>query len=133
MVNSKKTKKIIINLHRPSLLKDSSLQLAKTMQPAGPSSPRSQLTHGMINGPIPPWAARYIDLFSLQKLFFLSFLNFRFFTVIDLREGYEFVKLVREYKNGEVYDRLMQILKDYVEQRFFLISSAFFFYVKIKQ
>ncbi|KAE8124137.1 hypothetical protein FH972_019045 [Carpinus fangiana] len=56
------------------------------MQPAGPSSPRSQLTHGVINSPIPP-------------------------------EGYEFVKLVREYKNGEVYDRLMQILKDYLEQR----------------
>jgi hypothetical protein len=44
-----------------------------------------------------------------------------------LSDVYKFLDLVREYNNGEeIYDRLMQILKDYGEQRLFL-SSAFSF------
>ncbi|XP_059442540.1 paired amphipathic helix protein Sin3-like 1 isoform X3 [Corylus avellana] len=36
---------------------------------------------------------------------------------ILLRESSKFVKLVREYNNGEVYDRFKQILKDQLERR----------------
>jgi hypothetical protein len=39
-----------------------------------------------------------------------------------LRESDEFVRLVREYNNGELYGRLIQIFdQDYEEQRFFLL------------
>jgi hypothetical protein len=41
----------------------------------------------------------------------------------------KFLKLVTEYNNGEVYDSFKQILKDHVQQRFFL-SSAFSFMLK---
>ncbi|KAE8124141.1 hypothetical protein FH972_019049 [Carpinus fangiana] len=67
------------------------------MQLAGPSSPQFQPTHGLIDGPLPP------------RL---------------LREACKFVKLVKEYKNREVYDRLLQILKDYVEQRIDVSGTA---------
>ncbi|KAE8124138.1 hypothetical protein FH972_019046 [Carpinus fangiana] len=60
------------------------------MQLAGPSSPRSQLTHGVFNGCISP---------------------------LVLWESSKFVKLVREYNNGEVHDRFKQILKDYLIQQ----------------
>ncbi|KAE8124143.1 hypothetical protein FH972_019051 [Carpinus fangiana] len=61
------------------------------MQPAGPSGLQYQVTHGMINdAALPPPV---------------------------LRETYEFVRLVREYNNGELYGRLIQIFdQDYVEQ-----------------
>ena len=39
-----------------------------------------------------------------------------------LRETYQFVRLVREYNNGELYGRLIQIFdQDNEEQRFFLL------------
>ncbi|XP_059442539.1 paired amphipathic helix protein Sin3-like 1 isoform X2 [Corylus avellana] len=38
-------------------------------------------------------------------------------TRILLRESSKLMKLVREYNNGEVYDRLKQILKDQLERR----------------
>jgi hypothetical protein len=105
------------------------LQLAKTMQPAGQSSPDPHSPMACLTS---PFHREPLHLFSFFLEFSFVFCYLLLICLIACTRRLlrsKFLKLVTEYNNGEVYDRFKQILQDYIEQRFFL-SSAFSFMLK---